>query len=82
MLKVFLKEKYSKPGNVFLGKKIGQGYWGNVHRALIKSAAIRKLQSIISVSLKHQHVFSAVKILKGILILYLPSHVNQIFHTV
>ena len=62
------------PINIFLGKMIGQGYWGKVHRSLVKSNAVRKLKDIISDSLKHQHVFAAVKILKGWLTLSIPFY--------
>ena len=55
------------PVNVYLGHKIGEGYWGQVHRSLVKSAAIRKVRDIIPDFLKYQHIVAAVKILKGIL---------------
>ena len=54
------------PIHVHLGHKIGEGYWGQVHRSLLKSVAIRKLRNIISDFRKYDHVFAAVKILKGI----------------
>ena len=55
------------PVNVYLGHKIGEGYWGQVHRSLVKSAAIRKVRDIIPDFLKYQHIVAAVKILKGTL---------------
>ena len=57
------------PFNVHLGRKIGEGYWGQVHRSLIRSVAIRKLRNIISDFRKYEHVFAAVKILKGMFML-------------
>ena len=54
------------PINIFLGKNIGQGHAGNVHKAVVKSAASQKLKGIVSDSLKYQYVFAAVKILKGL----------------
>ena len=59
------------PVNVYLGHKIGEGYWGQVHRSLIKSVAIRKVRDVIPDFLKYQRIVAAVKILKGILKLQL-----------
>ena len=59
------------PVHVFRGRKIGEGYWGTVHRSLVKSVAIRKLRHVISDFLKYEHVVAAVKIFKGIVLLKL-----------
>ena len=59
------------PTNIHIGQSIGKGYWGSVHKALVKSSAIKKLQNTILSSLKDKHIFAAVKILKGLLIIVL-----------
>ena len=53
------------PINIFLGKRIGQGFCGSVFKSLVKASALSKLKDTISDSLKHEKVFAAVKILKG-----------------
>ena len=67
------------PVNVHLGRKIGEGYWGQVHRSLIKSVAIRKLRNIMSDFLKYEHIFAAVKILKGIFMLISLCQINLLY---
>lgn len=53
------------PINIFLGKKIGQGFGGSVFKSLVKASALVRLKDAICDSLKQQQVFAAVKILKG-----------------
>ena len=53
------------PININIGKLIGQGFWGKVHKALVRSMAIRKLSNVIPGLAKDQYRFAAVKILKG-----------------
>ena len=61
------------PINIFAGKPIGDGFGGTVYRSRVKSSSICKLKSIISDSLKHKHVFAAVKIFKGLLTIIILS---------
>ena len=53
------------PININVGKLIGHGFWGKVHRCLVRSHAIRKLDSVIPESVKDQYMFAAIKVLKG-----------------
>ena len=72
-----LDEWEINPINIFLGKKIGHGHWGNVYSSLVRSAAIRKLRSVILPPLKDEHVFAAVKISKGIFLVILLASVKS-----
>ena len=55
------------PINVNVGRVIGQGFWGKVHRSLVTSSAIRsrKIRNIIAPYRIDQRIYAAVKILKG-----------------
>ena len=54
------------PINIFCGKRIGQGFTGNVYKSQVRESALRKLKDTISDLFKHQNILAAVKILKGL----------------
>ena len=53
------------PIHINVGKLIGHGFWGKVHRCLVRSNAIRKLNRVLLESVKDQYMFAAIKVLKG-----------------
>ena len=65
------------PINVNVGRVIGQGFWGKVHRSLVTSSAIRsrKIRNIIAPYRIDQRIYAAVKILKGQSISLCEKHV-------
>ena len=63
---VDVEEWQVNPVDVCLGQSIGKGYWGSVHRSLVKSAAVKTLKNLIHPSLRDKQIFAAVKILKGL----------------
>ena len=54
------------PINIFCGKRIGQGFTGNVYKSQVRESALKKLKNKISDFPKHQNILAAVKMMKGL----------------